>query len=109
MDISLTGIYNQILYQLRLLGTQSRNQLMIFMYHAVVRSPIEVYDWCFIDEYSFRSQVKYLKKHFEVISLSEAVERLGNGKIYQPTTVITFDDGFQNNYDIVLVLLVNST
>ncbi|MGH7799590.1 MAG: polysaccharide deacetylase family protein [Thermodesulfobacteriota bacterium] len=106
MGLSLSGIYKEILNQLRLLlGMRNRNQLIILMYHGVVQAPLKVYDWCFIDEPSFRNQVKYLKRHFEVISLSEAAERLRNGKIYQPTAVITFDDGFQNNYDIAFPIL----
>jgi peptidoglycan/xylan/chitin deacetylase (PgdA/CDA1 family) len=106
MSLSLSGLYKPILYQLRLLiGTHKRNQLVILMYHGVIRSPLEVYDWCFVDEASFRSQMKYLKRHFEVISLSAAVERLRNAKIHQPTAVITFDDGFQNNYDIAFPIL----
>lgn len=99
-------MYDQFLYKLRLLlAKRNRNQLIILVYHGVVRSPLKVYDWCFVNESSFSSQMRYLKKHFEVISLSGAVERLRNGKIYQPTTVITFDDGFQNNYDIVFPTL----
>jgi peptidoglycan/xylan/chitin deacetylase (PgdA/CDA1 family) len=78
---------------------------MIFMYHGVIKSPLKVYDWCFIDEPLFRGQVEYFKRHFEVIPLSKAVDRLMNGEIYQPTAVITFDDGFQNNYDIAFPIL----
>jgi peptidoglycan/xylan/chitin deacetylase (PgdA/CDA1 family) len=106
MSLFLSGIYKPILYQLRLLiGTHNMNQLVILMYHGVIRSPLKVYDWCFVDEASFHSQMKYLKRHFEVISLSESVERLRNGKIQQPTAVITFDDGFHNNYDIAFPIL----
>ncbi len=79
--------------------------LTIYAYHAVVQTPLEVYDWCFIDARSFRRQVRYLKRHFEVVSLSEAVERLSNGQIGRPTAVITFDDGFQNNYEVAFPIL----
>jgi peptidoglycan/xylan/chitin deacetylase (PgdA/CDA1 family) len=82
-----------------------KNQIMIFLYHGVVRSSLKVHDWCFMDESSFRSQVKYIKEHFEVISLSEAVELLRNGRTHRPTAVITFDDGLQNNYDVAFPIL----
>ncbi|MGH7774567.1 MAG: polysaccharide deacetylase family protein, partial [Candidatus Binatia bacterium] len=82
-----------------------RHQLTILMYHAVVRSPLSLYDACFLNESSFRRQMSYLKKRFEVIALSEAVRRLRNGKIDRPTAVITFDDGFQNNYDVAFPIL----
>ncbi|MBI1878348.1 MAG: polysaccharide deacetylase family protein [Chloroflexi bacterium] len=85
--------------------TLLRDQLTILMYHAVIRTPLEVPNWCFIDEAAFRSQVKYLKRHFEVVHLSQAVGQLRNGGIHKPTAVITFDDGFQNNYDVAFPIL----
>lgn len=88
-----------------MLKMRNRNQLIIFLYHGVVRSPLKVYDGCFIDEPPFRSQVEYIKKHFEVLPLSEAVEKLRNRRIHQPTAAITFDDGLQNNYDVAFPIL----
>jgi len=58
-----------------------------------------------MDESSFHNQVKYLKKHFEVICLSEAIERMRTGGVCRPTAVITFDDGYQNNYDVAFPIL----
>ncbi|MGH7962489.1 MAG: polysaccharide deacetylase family protein, partial [Candidatus Binatia bacterium] len=104
--MGLSSIYNRVVHRVqRQLGTRNKNQLTILMYHAVVRAPLQVYDWCFLDAASFRSQMHYLKRHFAVISLSEAVERLRTGGIQQPTAVITFDDGFQNNYDVAWPIL----
>lgn len=106
MNLSLSEIYDEILRQLRLiLGKNTRDQLIILMYHGVVQTPLKVYDWCFLDESSFRSQMKYLKSHFEVISLSSAAELLRNEGIHRPTAVITFDDGLQNNYDVAFPIL----
>src|SRR5262245_15447262 len=75
------------------------------MYHAVIRSPLAVADWCFLAEPVFRSQVKYIKDHFEVIPLSAAVGRMKERSILRPTIAITFDDGFQNNYEIAFPVL----
>jgi len=82
-----------------------RDELSIIMYHGIIRSPLVVGDWCFVDENSFKMQIAYLKKHFEIISLSEAVERMRNGGIKRPTAVITFDDGYQNNFDVAFPIL----
>jgi peptidoglycan/xylan/chitin deacetylase (PgdA/CDA1 family) len=82
-----------------------QDKLTIIMYHGIIRSPLLVNDWCFVDEISFRMQIEYLKKHFEIISLSEAVERMRNGRIKRPTAVITFDDGYQNNFDVAFPIL----
>lgn len=83
-------------------------QLIILMYHGVIRRPLKVYDWCFILESSFRRQVKWLSRHFEVIPLSSGVERLRNGELRGPSAVITFDDGFQNNYDVAFPVLLQA-
>ena len=66
-------------------------KVTIVTYHAVVRSPLPIYDWCFLDESSFRNQMLYLKKHFNVLPLSTAVEALKLGNIDRPTAVITFE------------------
>ena len=84
-----------------------RDELSIIMYHGIIRSSLLVKDWCFVDENSFSVQIEYLKKHFEIISLSEAVERMGDGGIKRPTSVITFDDGYQNNFDVAFPILYN--
>jgi peptidoglycan/xylan/chitin deacetylase (PgdA/CDA1 family) len=82
-----------------------RDELTIIMYHGIIRSPLAVGDWCFVDEDIFKMQIEYLKRHFEIISLSEAIERLRNGGIKRPTAVITFDDGYQNNFDVAFPIL----
>ena len=82
-----------------------RDELTIVMYHGITRSPLAVADWCFVEENSFSMQIAYLKKHFEIISLSKAVERMRNGGIKRPTAVITFDDGYQNNFDVAFPIL----
>jgi peptidoglycan/xylan/chitin deacetylase (PgdA/CDA1 family) len=81
------------------------HHLTIVTYHAVVRSPLKVPAWCFLDESLFRSQVNYLKSNFDIIPLFESIERMKKGGISGPTAVITFDDGFQNNYDVAFPIL----
>ena len=82
-----------------------RDRITIVMYHGVVRAPLEVPDRCFVDEQSFIQQVEYLKRDFDVIPLSEVVDRLRNRQVRRPTAAITFDDGYQNNYDVAWPVL----
>jgi peptidoglycan/xylan/chitin deacetylase (PgdA/CDA1 family) len=82
-----------------------QDELAILMYHGILKGPLMVNDWCFVDENSFGLQIGYLKKHFETISLSEAVKRMRNREITHATAVITFDDGYQNNFDIAFPIL----
>ena len=81
------------------------NGLSILQYHAVIREPLQFPDWCFLDERAFRSQIAYVKRRFHVVTLREAVELLTVGTTAEPILAITFDDGYQNNYDIAFPIL----
>lgn len=54
----------------------------------------------------FERKIMYLKKHYEIISLKEAVERIKNRKKAKNSAVLTFDDGYQDMYDIIFPLLI---
>ena len=79
--------------------------LTILMYHGVVNAPLEVPDPCMVQLDDFQSQMRYLKRHFDVLPLREAMQRRLSRNIDRPTIVITFDDGYQNNCDIALPIL----
>ena len=54
----------------------------------------------------FEKQISLIKKHFEVISLDYLYELLNDNKRIDPRQiVITFDDGYLNNYTIAAPLL----
>ena len=77
----------------------------IVTYHAVVDTLLPVHDWCFIDKNSFEEQMHYLKNNFDILPLKEA-NILGNkAKHEKPIAFVTFDDGYQNNYDIAFPIL----
>ncbi len=82
-----------------------QNELSILMYHAVVREPLPVADWCFLEESVFRRQIAYVARSFQVVSLREAVAMLAAGGLQRPTLAITFDDGYQNNFEVALPVL----
>lgn len=86
-------------------SSRQRNRLAIFMYHGIVESPLRVSDWCFIDATSFERQIQYLGENFAILPLKVALAKLRNGGLEKPTAVITFDDGFQNNYQVAYEIL----
>jgi peptidoglycan/xylan/chitin deacetylase (PgdA/CDA1 family) len=47
---------------------------------------------------SFWRQVRFLQRHYRIVSLTEAVELLRSGNVMAPTVVLTFDDGYQDNF-----------
>lgn len=81
-----------------------RDGISILMYHSVTKEPLSVPDWCFVQERSFQEQMVYLKNHCRVIPLKDvpSLTRENNGR---PKVAITFDDGFQSNYDIAWPIL----
>jgi peptidoglycan/xylan/chitin deacetylase (PgdA/CDA1 family) len=81
-----------------------RSSARVLAYHRVVpRVPEEslftdvelVSAW--LDE--FESQMRHLARHYRPMSCSEFVERLDRGaKIPRRTVIVTFDDGFSDNF-----------
>ena len=47
---------------------------------------------------AFLKQIKFLKKHYKIASVREAVEMLRTGRVEMPTIVLTFDDGYLENF-----------
>lgn len=80
-------------------------QLTILAYHSIVRTPMAFPVWSFLEEASFRSQMAYLKEHFRVVSLTEGVRQIKKGDARGPLIAITFDDGYQNNFDVAFPIL----
>ncbi len=72
-----------------------RKGIRILFYHSI--SPYRKYETNVIPE-EFEKHIKYLKENCEVISLKEAIERIKNKSIYGREVVISFDDGYKDNY-----------
>jgi len=47
---------------------------------------------------AFARHVRFLKKHYRIASLEEAFKMLDEGRVPQPTVVLTFDDGYAENF-----------
>ncbi|MGH9775419.1 MAG: polysaccharide deacetylase family protein [Candidatus Acidiferrales bacterium] len=46
----------------------------------------------------FYHQAEFLKRHYRLATLEEATTALRKGKLRAPTVVLTFDDGYQENF-----------
>jgi folate-dependent phosphoribosylglycinamide formyltransferase PurN/peptidoglycan/xylan/chitin deacetylase (PgdA/CDA1 family) len=47
---------------------------------------------------AFARHVRYLKRHYRIVSLQEAVQLLERGEVTMPTVVLTLDDGYVDNF-----------
>ena len=46
----------------------------------------------------FFKHVQFLRRHYRILSLPEAMEILQKGEVSQPTVVLTFNDGYEDNF-----------
>lgn len=76
------------------------------MYHGVVKAPLQPFCWTQILETELDYQLRYLKKKYNVLKLSEVLSRIENKEsLPDYTAVITFDDGYKNNYTVAYSIL----
>ena len=84
----------------------NRDRITIVMYHGIVEGSLPFSYWTLLAFEKFRRQLLYLKKHYNILPLPEVAEKLRHGEPLPPyTAVITFDDGFRNNYTTAFPLL----
>lgn len=55
---------------------------------------------------AFAQQVDWIARRFDVVSLAEAQRRIASGDNRRPTVCLTFDDGYGDNCDFALPLLL---
>lgn len=71
-----------------------RAPIVILFYHLVTDQPLNHMGLPFTE---FVRQLDFLRRHYSVVSLDEAVTRVRSGKNDQVAASITFDDGYRDN------------
>ena len=71
-------------------------RLAILMYHGVEPEPLSPPCDYVNDAHSLRCQLEYVRRHFRVLPIEEALDRLRDGRLPRRALVITFDDGTRN-------------
>jgi peptidoglycan/xylan/chitin deacetylase (PgdA/CDA1 family) len=80
-----------------------RAPVIILFYHRVADTVFN--DWtCPTD--TFVAQMDWLQQRFEMVSLAEAQRRIASGQNERPCVHISFDDGYADNCNVALPLLV---
>lgn len=79
----------------------------VLMYHEIGRddSPIEA--WTVVRRSDFLRQLDYLQRHYDLLSLDAAHQRMEQGFNQQqrPAAVLTFDDGNVGNLETLLPII----
>lgn len=73
-----------------------RDALAIVMFHGVQDRPLSPPCWHVSDVATYRRQLEYLREHFNVLALEEALAALAAGTLPPRAVAITFDDGTRN-------------
>ena len=81
-----------------------RGRLSILIFHRVLAYSDPIRNWD-LDAHEFDRAIGWLKKWFTILSLDEAIIRLGDGSLPAAPAVITFDDGYADNYTVALPIL----
>ncbi len=68
---------------------------VVILFHHVITDRPHVMG---MSTQQFLDQVRFLKRHYRIVSLPEALEILRRGECDVPTVVLTFDDGYAENY-----------
>jgi peptidoglycan/xylan/chitin deacetylase (PgdA/CDA1 family) len=67
---------------------------MILFHHVVTDRPHHLG----IPTELFLKQIEFLRNTYRIVPFSKAVEMLKTGKVESPTVVLTFDDGYRENF-----------
>lgn len=82
-----------------------KNTLTILVYHRV-NNDYFCPDGMNLSVESFESQIRHLKKNYNLVSLEETIDFIREkSQIPRNSIVITFDDGYKDNYTNVFPLL----
>jgi peptidoglycan/xylan/chitin deacetylase (PgdA/CDA1 family) len=76
---------------------------MILFYHRVANHTPN--DWT-MTERRFAEQLRWMQANFELIGLETAQQRLQEGVNHRPAICVTFDDGYADNCEFALPLLI---
>jgi peptidoglycan/xylan/chitin deacetylase (PgdA/CDA1 family) len=88
---------------LRRLAAVGQAPIPVFFYHRVADSKINPWTMTKAD---FARQIDRLRDHGPILTLAEVQHRILNRQSFEPASAITFDDGYAENFDFALPLLI---
>ena len=89
--------------QLRRMQRTGTVPILSLFYHRIADHPLN--DWT-MSCAEFERQINWLQENFELVDLEECQRRIRSGFNDRPTLSITFDDGYAENCDFALPLLI---
>ena len=101
----ISWLYDQVIAQF-----VSSESILILMYHRVILNNDPERDYLqaglYVTENTFFRQMQYISKKYRIMQLSEVVTLVRGGKrLPRKCAVITFDDGWKDNYTVAFPIL----
>ncbi len=107
-DLLSKFIYKNPLFD-RALSYRKQKNIHILAYHRVVEKlepsyifNSEIFSTTLKD---FEAQMKYVSKHFNVINFENLEKAIADNKVEENTLIVTFDDGYYDNYSLAMPVL----
>jgi len=73
------------------------HECLIILYHRISNNP-NYYNQLNVSTFNFENHIRYLSENFEIISLQDLLKSKESGNIPPKSIVITFDDGYADNF-----------
>jgi len=73
-----------------------RPRFAILCYHRVGRGGVPIYSG--LPASVFEAQMRYLRKHYRILSLGDVLQEMAEPRSTEPAVAITFDDGYADLY-----------
>jgi peptidoglycan/xylan/chitin deacetylase (PgdA/CDA1 family) len=90
-------------------GAARRPGLLSLTYHRIGACANQPFDDGLFSATAedFRAQIKYLRDHFDLLSVDSLLQATKQGRLElsRPSALITFDDGYRDNYDVAFPIL----
>ena len=83
----------------------SNDHTIVLMYHEVLEDADDIESWTAIRRADLARQLEYLDRHYDVVSMDQALARMRTGNARRPAAVVTFDDGGKGNATTLLPLI----
>ncbi len=95
----IAGLALAVFIRIPLIKTLSGRRPVVLLYHGVPRGKKST----FLDQTAFERQIVFLKRHCEFVTQADSLRQ--RNILDKPRVLLTFDDGFRNNAEVVAPIL----